>query len=317
MASALAMLAVCVAVRWGHAPIRRMSATVRGITSKNLHVRLDRKAVPRELSTLVASFNEMLDQLQTSFDRLTQFSADIAHELRTPVTNLMTQAQVALSKDRPAASYRDVLYSSLDELDRLRKMISEMLFMAQTENPTRQFEKVKVQLDDEIRGVFEYFEALSDEAGIELRLEQAPGSAVNVYGDRDMLQRAISNLLSNALRHTTRGETIVIRLVNEDGSVCVEVCNPGPAIEATHLPHLFERFYRVDPARNRDGEGTGLGLAIVKAIAKVHGGSVGVHCDGGLNRFWMCLPVTQVLPGAKLIAGRADREPTDTAKAPD
>jgi two-component system heavy metal sensor histidine kinase CusS len=295
----LAVLAVCLAVRWGHAPIRRIGTAMRGVTADHLHVRLDEHAVPRELATLVASFNATLDQLQTSFERLSHFSADIAHELRTPVTNLMTQTQVALAKERPAAAYREVLYTGLDELDRMRKMIGDMLFLAQTEDPRRRLQKAAVDLRAEVQSVFDYFEAWSEEAGVTLRLDLNAGADPVVPGDRGLLQRAISNLVGNALRHTARGDAVLVQLLPDGEAIRLEVANPGETIDPAHLLHLFDRFYRVDPARHRAGEGTGLGLAIVQAIAEAHGGSVGVASTDGVNRFWLRLPTR----GAAAAAG--------------
>lgn len=290
VATVLAVLAVSIAVRWGHAPIRRIGATVRGITSEHLHLRLDTTAVPTELDPLVSSFNAMLDALQASFERLSHFSADIAHELRTPVTNLMTQTQVALSRERPASAYREVLYTGLEELDRLRKMIGDMLFLAQAESPRGQLSKGDVDLDAEVGAVFDFFEAWAEDAGVELRFETARSGRTTVPGDRGMLQRALGNLVGNALRHTARTSAVTVRVVNDGGTVRIEVENPGAPIAPEHLPHLFDRFYRIDPARHREGEGTGLGLAIVKAIAEAHGGGVGVVSEGGLNRFWLWIP---------------------------
>jgi two-component system heavy metal sensor histidine kinase CusS len=304
-ATALAVLAVCIAVRWGHAPIRRIGASMRGVTSDNLDLRLESQSVPTELTTLVTSFNAMLDQLQASFERLSHFSADIAHELRTPVTNLMTQTQVALSKDRSPAAYREVLYTGLDELDRMRKMIGDMLFLAETENPRRRLQMAEVRLDAEVQAVFDYFEALSEEAGVGLRLDTPQVRVPGATGDRSMLQRAISNLVGNALRHTERGQNVVVRLLAEGAAVRVEVENPGAAIDPTHLPHLFDRFYRVDPARHREGEGAGLGLAIVKAIVEAHGGTVGVSSADGVNRFWLRLPAEGTVPSPLILAARA------------
>ncbi|MCW5631961.1 MAG: heavy metal sensor histidine kinase [Rubrivivax sp.] len=290
-ATSLAVLAVCIAVRWGHAPIRRMSATVRGITSEHLHTRLDPLTVPVELATLVSAFNAMLDQLQGSFERLAHFSADIAHELRTPVTNLLTQTQVALARDRPAAAYREVLYAGLDELDRLRKMIGDMLFLAQTEDPRRRLQKGEADLEAETRAVFDFFEALSEEAGVALRFEAGPAERPPLRIDRGMLQRALTNLVGNAIRHTPRGEAVTVRGVDEGRTMRIEVENPGATIGPEHVPHLFERFYRIDPSRHRAGDGAGLGLAIVRAIAEAHGGAVGVRSEAGSNSFWLRLPV--------------------------
>ena len=289
-ATLVAVLAAVLAVRWGHAPIRRIGATVQGITSEHLHVRLDPRDAPAELAPLVGSFNAMLDQLQASFERLSHFSADIAHELRTPVTNLMTKTQVALAKDRTDAEYREVLYTGLDELDRLRRMIGDMLFLARAENPTHRLQRDELELGSELRAAFEFFEAWAEEGGIALRIECEPTGPRTILANRGMLQRALGNLLGNALRHTPHGQTITVRIAREREAVRLEVCNPGQTIAPEHLPHLFDRFYRIDPARHREGEGAGLGLAIVKAIAEAHGGVVGVESGAGRTIFWICLP---------------------------
>jgi len=290
LATLLAMLSVHIAVRWGHAPLRRISATVRGITSDQLHLRLDPRTVPAELAVLVQAFNTMLDELQTSFQRLAHFSTDIAHELRTPVTNLMTQTQVALARDRPASAYREALYSGMDELDRMRKMIGDMLFLAQTENARGALETEPVVIDAEVRRVFDFFEALSEEAGVALELDaRVPGAAV-VQANRGMVQRALTNLIGNALRHTLKGQAIRVRTLDVAQAVRVEVVNPGTPIGPEHLPHLFDRFYRIDPSRQRSGEGVGLGLAIVRAITEAHGGAVGARAGDGVNVFWFELP---------------------------
>ena len=289
LACIVAVLAAGLAVRWGHAPLRRISATVRGITSEHLHVRLEPVEVPIELDPLVASFNQMLDRLQASFTRLTHFTADIAHELRTPVTSLTTQTQVALSQPRESAAYQEVLYSNLEELERMAKMIGDMLFLAQADNLMAQHELSAVDLGDEARALFDYFEAWAEEAGVALVLE---GDAPALPGNRLMLRRALSNLIANALRYTPRGQTLRVRLMARDGHVELSVGNPGPEIPAEHLPKLFDRFYRVDPARQHkdQGEGAGLGLAIVKAIAEAHGGRVSVRSGAGTTCFTLLLP---------------------------
>ena len=166
----VAVVAAGLAVRWGHAPLRRIGATVRGITSEHLHVRLEPAEVPIKLDPLVTSFNQMLDRLQASFTRLSHFTADVAHELRTPVTSLTTQTQVALSKSRDPAAYREVLYSGLEELERIRKMIGDMLFLAQADSRLAQHEPSAVDLGGEARALFDYFEAWAEGAGVELVL---------------------------------------------------------------------------------------------------------------------------------------------------
>lgn len=288
VACLVAVFTAGLAVRWGHGPLRRISATVRGITSEQLHVRLEPDGMPSELGPLVASFNEMLDQLEASFKRLTHFTADIAHELRTPVTNLTTQTQVALSKSRDAGAYREVLYSSLEELERMGKMIGDMLYLAQTDHRRAQPEMGTVDLKAEVAALFDFFEAWAEEAGVTLALE---GQAPVVPGNRLMLRRALSNLIANALRYTPRGQVLTVKLGRTADAVELRVENPGPDIAAEHLPKLFDRFFRADPARQHKGEGAGLGLAIVKAIVEAHRGSASATASGGTTSFILRLPL--------------------------
>lgn len=285
-ASCVSVLAAWFAVQRGHAPIRRMSARMREITSERLDVRVDPASVPVELVELVVSFNALLERIERSFQRLSNVSADIAHELRTPVTNLTTQTQVALSRARSADDYREVLYSNLEEYERMAAMIGDMLFLAQTDHGLARIARDPVDLGVEVRGLFEYFDAWAEERGVSLALE---GEAPPVRGDRSMLRRALSNLLSNAIRHTPRGQTVTVRLRQVGSGAEVAVENPGAGIAPEHLPRLFERFYRVDPSRRREGDGAGLGLAIVESIAQAHEGAVSVASRDGLTIFTMRL----------------------------
>ncbi len=293
-ASAFSVLVAWLAVRQGHAPIRRIGARMREVSSEHLDVRLDPDKVPVELAGLVVSFNAMLERIGQSFERLSNFSADIAHELRTPVTNLRTQTQVALSRARSADDYREILYSNLEEYERMSAMIGDMLFLAQAEHQLIRPAQAEVDLVPEVGELFEYFEAWAEERGVGL---ETFGEAPRIRGDRAMLRRALSNLLSNAIRHSKAGATVSVRFgIDPAGWLEVRVENPGVDIPAEHLPHLFERFYRVDPSRQRNGEGAGLGLAIVKSIVEAHGGSVGAMSAAGHTRFWMRLPLARSSP---------------------
>ncbi|HCS2494334.1 TPA: Cu(+)/Ag(+) sensor histidine kinase CusS, partial [Shigella flexneri] len=215
------------------------------------------------------------------------FSADIAHEIRTPITNLITQTEIALSQSRSQKELEDVLYSNLEELTRMAKMVSDMLFLAQADNNQLIPEKKMLNLADEVGKVFDFFEALAEDRGVELRFV---GDKRQVAGDPLMLRRALSNLLSNALRYTPTRETIVVRCQTVDHQVQVSVENPGTPIAPEHLPRLFDRFYRVDPSRQRKGEGSGIGLAIVKSIVVAHKGTVAVTSDARGTRFVITLP---------------------------
>ena len=286
LASVISVLIARLAVQQGHAPLRRISARMREMTTERLHVRLNPQQVPVELADLVIAFNAMLTRIEQSFLRLRDVSADIAHELRTPVTNLTTHTQVALSKARDVEAYREVLYSNLEEFERMGSMISDMLFLAQAEQGLIKQHTEGIDLTVEVRALFDYFEAWAEERKVGLELE---GGASAVDGDRAMLRRALSNLITNAIRYAPSGRAIVVSLSQNGQRVSVKVCNPGPDIAPEHLGHLFERFYRVDPSRQRRGEGAGLGLAIVKSIVEAHGGEVAVTSTHGTTCFVMHL----------------------------
>jgi len=288
VAGALTLLAAWYGVHQGHAPLRGLSDTMRDIQADRLHVRLDPALVPTELKPLVASFNHMLSRLEDSFQRLSHFSADIAHELRTPLTNLITQTQVGLSKSRSLDEYRELLYSNLEEQERLTKMVNDMLWLAQSDHGLIRLESDSLELMREARATVEFFDALAEERGISLRVS---GNPVVVRGDRAMLRRVISNLLSNAMRYTGSGGEVKIEVGESGQWACLSVENPGNIIAAEHLPNLFDRFYRVDPSRKRDSAGAGLGLAIVRSIVEAHGGNISVLSEAGITRFTVTLPL--------------------------
>jgi two-component system heavy metal sensor histidine kinase CusS len=267
--------------RAGVRPLLQLAQQMDEISSQRLNQRLTAETVPVELVGLVHAFNAMLSRLDSSFVRLSQFSADIAHELRTPVSNLLTQTQVMLSKERSVDEYRDVLASNAEELERLSRMVSDMLFLAKTGNEPGIASAESVDVASEVHDLFEFYEALATERSVGLELS---GTLV-VEGDRLMLRRALNNLLSNAIRYTPAGGTIRVSLESTRGKSMINVTNPGEPIPESVSDRLFERFYRADAARSRDTEGAGLGLAIVKAIAEAHGGGVSVSSSENSNTF--------------------------------
>ncbi|WP_148040503.1 heavy metal sensor histidine kinase [Marichromatium sp. AB32] len=279
------------AVRMGLRPLRRVTSHVATLDASRLDARLPEAGVPVEIKVLVDDFNNMLARLEESFRRLSDFSADVAHELRTPLSNLTLQTQVALGVVREPEQYREILYSSLEEYERLARMINDMLFLAQADHGLLRPGTTVVDLADEARALFEYFEAWAEERGVGLEL----AGEAQTCGDPSMLRRALSNLLTNAIGHTEAGRSVRIELGHERDAVCVRVENPGPDIPPEQLSRLFDRFYRADPARTRHSEGGGLGLAIVRSIAQAHGGTARASSQGGLTRF-------------ELRLGRADRE---------
>ncbi len=272
------------ATRAGLKPLREAAQLATRLSASSLGERLPVGGAPAEIAALSAAFNAMLGRLEESFARLSAFSSDIAHELRTPVSNLMTQTQVALSRARSEAEYREVLASNLEEYERLARMTGDMLFLAQADNRLITPRREAVDLAQEARRVAEFYEALAAESGVVLAVE---GEA-RIQGDRLMLQRALSNLLSNALRHTVQGGGVTIRLAEEGDVARVTVENPGE-IPPERLPHLFDRFYTGDPARRASGEGAGLGLAITRSIVEAHGGEISAASAAGVTRFEMRL----------------------------
>ena len=245
------------------------------------------EAIPRELADLADTLNGMLSRLEESFQRLSDFSSDLAHELRTPVSNLLTQTQVTLSKARSADDYRDILASNAEEFERLSRTISDMLFLAKADNNQIIPNQEPIDLAEEIGDLLEYYDVLAEEKAIALSLS----GGGQIVGDRLMLRRAVSNLLSNALRHTPNEGKVTVRVEkNSEGRILVSVENTGGDIPAEHLPRLFDRFYRVNSSRLRTTENSGLGLAITQSIVFAHGGDVGVNSEGGKTRFTLSLP---------------------------
>lgn len=270
------LFAAWLGVRQGLAPLRQFSDDIAQVRADRLQLQLDPKATPAELQDLVTSFNQMMTRLEQSFAQLANFSADIAHELRTPLTNMITQTQVSLNKERNSQEYRDLLYSNLEEQERLATMVSDMLWLAKTDHGLIHPQFKPLDLRQECQIVFEFFEGLAEEKQLTLVLK---GEAPLLLGDKDMLRRAFSNLLSNAIRHAKMQTAIQVALSYDVQGWHLQIENTGDAISPDHLSRLFDRFYRIDPSRQRQGEGAGLGLAIVKSIVELHGGTISAHCD--------------------------------------
>lgn len=259
--------------RQGLAPIRRIARAANEITSTQLDKKLELEGSPAELRELVLAFNAMLDRLNEAFLRLSQFSSDLAHELRTPVNNLMGEAQVALSKARNAEEYREVLESSVEELERLSRMTESMLFLAHADHSEAIISAAWLDARAELEKLAEFYQLAADESGAHINCI----GNVKVYADPILFRRAVSNLLSNALRYAAKGGEIAMEAKGEaDGSVTISVKNPGPGISPVHLTRIFDRFYRTEPAREKSRHGAGLGLAIVRTIMRLHGGAVSV-----------------------------------------
>lgn len=275
------------------APIANVATRAGQVTAQRLGARLDLHDAPKEVHGLGESINLMLERLEESFRTLEQFSADIAHELRTPLNNLLLQTQVTLSRPRSEAEYQEALHLNLVELERLQRMVADMLFLARADRGMLELALEDVELAEESRSVAEYFEATAAERSQSIRIQ---GSAV-VRGDRLMIRRALTNLLSNAVRYSPPGCAVEVDAGGGgDGGVFVQVSNPGTAMSKPELKRLFARFARRDDSRGREVEGVGLGLAIVESIMKLHRGRVEAESPADQVVFRLHFPAPRPVP---------------------
>ena len=264
-----------VLLRRGLQPLRQLSAAVRGIDLRSLDQRLPASGTPAELLEPVQALNGMLARLDDSVQRLSQFSADLAHEIRTPLHTLLASNGQALNHPRSTAEYQELLASNMEEFERLKRMAENLMFLARAEQAERALDLQTLDLHSLGSELCDYFEALADDR--QLRLEnQLHGE---LLADQQLLQRALGNLLANAVRHADEGTPISLRRRDEAGVCWLQVHNHGPVIAPEHLGKLFDRFYRVDPSRAQPGDSGGLGLAIVQSIMQLHGGRVRVSSD--------------------------------------
>ncbi|WP_044530188.1 heavy metal sensor histidine kinase [Herbaspirillum sp. B65] len=264
-------------VRSGLSPLRMMAAQTRAISAHKLDTRLDLQAAPRELHEIVQSFNDMLDRLHRSFQQLSQFSADLAHDVRTPLNNLMVQTQVALGKPRGIDEYQALLSSNIEEYERLSRMMESMLFLARADNAHVVLQLQELDVAEELSRIAEYFEGIAEEAQVRI----AVSGAGRLRADTMLLRRAVGNLVANAIRYTPVDGVITLQASLTEGATIIEVANPGPGIAPAQVERIFDRFYRADPSRSSAGGSSGLGLAIVRTIMALHGGQASVHSEPG------------------------------------
>lgn len=275
----------------GLSPLRRFRRLAASIGAESLSQRLSAAGLPEELRELAEELNAMLERIDTGYRRLQEFSADLAHELRTPISTLLGRSQVALSQQRSPEELREVLEGNIEELERLARLISDMLFIAQADNGPAAMQPIPVSLHDEAGRVAEYLSLVAEEKDVSV---QVTGQAA-ARADPMLVERAITNLLSNAIRHARPGSVVTVTIQEADGRASLAVANFGEPIPAEHLGRIFDRFYRVDASRARLSGGTGLGLAIVRSIMEAHGGEVAASSDvaGGRTTLTLVFPATR------------------------
>ncbi len=280
----LAMLLGYLLIRAALRPLRDIAASAGRVTVNRLNTRITVARVPSELEALVNALNAMLERVDRGFQHLSRFTADLAHDMRTPLSNMRGAAEVALARPRATEEYESLLASNLEECDRLSRMIENVLFLARAEHP--QFVKHMREFDagQELTRIADYFEGIADDANVRV---QVTGAAA-LTADVELFRRAVSNLLANAIRYTPRGGEIVLDAAESGEEVRVTVSNEGQPIAQEHLERIFDRFYRIDPSRSSlpstgslqgSTGSTGLGLAIVRTIMELHGGSVRAESD--------------------------------------
>ena len=277
----LAILLGYAIVRHSMRQLRSVIAKANDINANRLNTRLSVRDAPVELREMGDAFNAMLDRLEEGVQRLSGFAADLAHDLRTPLNTLMVETQVALARPRTAEEYQALLASNSEEYERLARMIENTLFLARVDNAQLAVRREPLDLRAELLRIHDYFEILADDVGVRLEVE-AP--AIEAQLDPVLMQRAVGNLVSNALRYTPAGGAIRLTARRSGPDVELTVSNTGHGIAPEHLPHIFNRYYRADAARSGQGYSAGLGLSIVRAIMVLHGGSVRVESETGAKQ---------------------------------
>ncbi|CAI0987903.1 Sensor kinase CusS [Serratia quinivorans] len=281
-------------VRRGLMPLNKLSRHASAIAPKNLNFRLEQYQQPYELQDLTGALNLMLERLEEGYTRLSRFSEDLAHEMRTPLNNLMMQNQLALNQHRDLQHYENLLVSKQEEYERLNRMIENMLFLARAEKTESVLQLQPIALFEMVQQLGEYFEGMAEERNITIQ-NNAQGTLI---ADGILVRRALANLLVNALRYGGADSVVTINSLVHAQGVDIDVSNQGEAIAASHLPHLFDRFYRCDASRSQPGDSGGLGLAIVQSIMQMHQGQVSVESGLQETRFILQFKLLDTAPGS-------------------
>lgn len=290
IAALVAALLGWLIARTGLCPVRRLSDNVASIDVRNLDTRLDAFDQYPELQQLTARLNQMMARLEEGFLQLSRFSEDLAHEMRTPLNNLIGQSQQCLSRARETEDYEALLLSNLEEHERLSRMINSMLFLARAEQgDPLAMEPVPVVAT--IEKLLDYFSDMAEDQAVHLLNRARENNGLALLAAPDLLRRALANLLDNALQHCPANGTITVSASSRATSIRLSVTNSGDAIAQEHLPRLFERFYRGDQARSHSSETGGLGLAIVQSIMALHGGRASAENNAGTVCFHLDFPL--------------------------
>ena len=284
---ASALIAIVV-TRRGLRPLRKMTESLGRIGPDQLKERIGSTGWPRELQPLAIAFDQMLKRLDDSFTRLSQFSADLAHELRTPIANMLGEAQVALTRDRALPEYRETIESTVAECERLSRIVDNLLFVARVDAAREPIARKRFDARAAVEKIAAFYQTVADDRHVTI---SCSGDG-QIYADPDLFERVVGNLLDNSLRFTPENGSIQIGLCQHEASFEVAISDNGCGIAAQHLPRVFDRFYRAESSRGSDG--AGLGLALVKSIVDLHGGSAFIESVPGRGTM---VKLTFPLPG--------------------
>ncbi|WP_414041416.1 heavy metal sensor histidine kinase [Acidithiobacillus sp. M4-SHS-6] len=277
LALSMAVLGGYWIARHGLRPVHQLATIVDELSASELHRRIAGEHWPSELATLTRKFDHLLERLENAFARISRFSADIAHELRTPIHILRGEGELTLSRTRNIEEYQACIASAMEEYARLSQMVDALLFLARAEQDQQVLEKKRLNAHQEVASICAFYQAMADEQEISLHNDVE----ASVVANSELLRRALSNLLSNALGHTPAGGSIRIHSARTRERLQLIVSDNGTGISAEALDRVFDRFYSEDAARMRRGQGTGLGLAIVRSIMQLHGGEVALKSTLG------------------------------------
>jgi heavy metal sensor kinase len=272
-------------------PVNSVAETAQRITHSNLDMQIPLRRVGDELDRLIEAFNHMMTRLNFSFEQIRQFSTDVSHELRTPLTVVRGQLEVALFTAKTTEQYREAMVNALEDVDRLSNIVRALLMLSQAESGQLLLQRTQLDFAELLRDQVDQYQIPAEAQGVHLTAELP--SACIIYGDKIQIERMVSNLLGNAIKYTPAGGRVVARLAVEAAWVKFTLEDTGVGISPDHLPHIFDRFYRVPSADPE--KGLGLGLSFVSWIVKAHGGVVSVESELHKGtRFTVSLPVGPV-----------------------
>jgi heavy metal sensor kinase len=272
-------------------PVERMRRTAHEIGEGDLSRRIEVNSED-ELGRLASTLNHMIARLEAAFSRQRQFTADASHELRTPLAIVQAESTLALRKKRTQEDYRRSLELISQEAEHMSAVVGKLLYLARIDAGKDQMNLERINLRELLTELSSHIEVLAREKGLEFKL--APLEDLTVGGDKVKLEQLFLNLLENAIRYTPSGGSISASIVREGKTAVIAIKDTGIGISKEHIPHLFERFYRVDKARSRDEGGAGLGLAICQHIVEVHNGRIEVESQIGKgSTFFVSLPLPE------------------------